>query len=106
MLPRCLANMPKPLSLLCPTFATGLVLNNQMDDFSSPGTANQYGLAPAPANYIRPGKRPLSSMSPLVVEQVPGEVGCRSKDVSCCGIIVQLAKQKNTCRCGLEAAAT
>ena len=49
---------------------SGLVLNNQMDDFSSPGAPNQYGLPPTPANYIRPGKRPLSSMSPLVVEQV------------------------------------
>jgi gamma-glutamyltranspeptidase / glutathione hydrolase / leukotriene-C4 hydrolase len=49
--------------------ATGILLNNQMDDFSTPGRPNAYGLAPAPANYVRPGKRPLSSMSPIIVEQ-------------------------------------
>jgi gamma-glutamyltranspeptidase/glutathione hydrolase/leukotriene-C4 hydrolase len=49
--------------------STGVVLNNQMDDFSSPGQPNVYGLAPSVANYIRPGKRPLSSMSPTIVLQ-------------------------------------
>lgn len=47
----------------------GIVLNNQMDDFSTPNRTNVYGLHPSPANYIRPGKRPLSSMSPIIVEQ-------------------------------------
>jgi hypothetical protein len=46
---------------------TGILWNNEMDDFSSPGRPNSYGYAPAPANYIRPGKRPLSSMSPIVL---------------------------------------
>ncbi len=47
---------------------TGVVLNNQMDDFSAqPGEPNAYGLLGAEANSIAPGKRPLSSMSPTVV---------------------------------------
>ena len=47
---------------------TGILLNNQMDDFSiQPGTANFYGLVGADANAIAPGKRPLSSMSPTIV---------------------------------------
>ena len=49
--------------------STGILLNNEMDDFSSPGQPNAYGLAPSQANFIRPGKRPLSSMSPTVVLQ-------------------------------------
>ena len=47
---------------------TGIVMNNQMDDFSiEPGTANYFGLVGAEANAIAPGKRPLSSMSPTLV---------------------------------------
>lgn len=49
--------------------STGLLLNNQMDDFSTPGRPNVYGIQPSPANFIRPGKRPFSSMSPLIAEQ-------------------------------------
>ena len=47
---------------------TGILLNNTMDDFSlSPGTANAYGLIQGRANRIEPGKRPVSSMIPIVV---------------------------------------
>jgi gamma-glutamyltranspeptidase/glutathione hydrolase len=47
---------------------TGVVLNNQMDDFSiAPGVPNAFGLIGADANAIAPGKRPLSSMSPTIV---------------------------------------
>ncbi|MFU8838033.1 MAG: gamma-glutamyltransferase [Thiohalomonadaceae bacterium] len=47
---------------------TGLLLNNEMDDFSSrPGSPNAYGLVGAEANAIAPGKRMLSSMSPSFV---------------------------------------
>ncbi len=48
---------------------TGVLLNDEMDDFSSkPGTPNAYGLVGAEANAIEPGKRPLSSMSPSFLE--------------------------------------
>ncbi|KAL3803067.1 hypothetical protein ACHAW5_009477 [Stephanodiscus triporus] len=47
--------------------STGIILNNDMDDFSTPGRANAFGLHPSPSNYAAPGKRPLSSMSPTMV---------------------------------------
>lgn len=44
---------------------TGVVLNNEMDDFAAaPGVPNAYGLVQGAANAIAPGKRMLSSMSP------------------------------------------
>jgi gamma-glutamyltranspeptidase/glutathione hydrolase len=47
---------------------TGVVMNNEMDDFSvQPGVANYFGLVGNEANAIAPGKRPLSSMTPTIV---------------------------------------
>jgi gamma-glutamyltranspeptidase/glutathione hydrolase len=47
---------------------TGIVLNNEMDDFSiAPGVPNAFGLIGAESNSVAPGKRPLSSMSPTIV---------------------------------------
>lgn len=47
---------------------TGVVMNNEMDDFSvQPGVPNAFGLVGADANAVAPGKRPLSSMSPTIV---------------------------------------
>jgi gamma-glutamyltranspeptidase/glutathione hydrolase len=47
---------------------TGVVMNNEMDDFSAqPGVANYFGLVGAEANSVEPGKRPLSSMAPTIV---------------------------------------
>lgn len=51
---------------------TGVILNNEMNDFSIPGTRNAFGFVPSPINYIRPFKRPLSSISPLIVEHANG----------------------------------
>ena len=49
---------------------TGVLLNNEMDDFTAkPGAANLFGLVQGSANAIAPGKRPLSSMSPTIVEK-------------------------------------
>jgi gamma-glutamyltranspeptidase/glutathione hydrolase len=47
---------------------TGVVLNNEMDDFSIyPGVPNAFGLVGAENNSVAPRKRPLSSMSPTIV---------------------------------------
>ena len=51
---------------------TGVILNNEMNDFSTPGSSNAFGYIPSPANYIVPGKRPLSSISPSIVEHKNG----------------------------------
>jgi gamma-glutamyltranspeptidase/glutathione hydrolase len=47
---------------------TGIILNDEMDDFAAePGVPNAFGLVGAEANSVRPGKRPLSSMTPTIV---------------------------------------
>jgi gamma-glutamyltranspeptidase/glutathione hydrolase len=47
---------------------TGIILNNELDDFSArPGAPNAFGLVGGAANAPAPGKRPLSSMSPTIV---------------------------------------
>jgi gamma-glutamyltranspeptidase/glutathione hydrolase len=49
---------------------TGFLLNNEMDDFAvKPGAANLFGLVQGTNNAIAAGKRPLSSMSPTIVEK-------------------------------------
>lgn len=51
---------------------SGVLLNNEMDDFSYNTTdSNAFGLAGSAANLARPGARPVSSMSPLIVMQGP-----------------------------------
>jgi gamma-glutamyltranspeptidase/glutathione hydrolase len=52
---------------------TGILLNNQMDDFSvKPGVPNGFQLIGGDANAIAPGKRPLSSSTPTFVEGPKG----------------------------------
>ncbi|BCG65553.1 MAG: gamma-glutamyltranspeptidase/glutathione hydrolase [Methyloprofundus sp.] len=53
---------------------TGVLLNNEMDDFvSAQNTGNGYGLVGGDANAIAPEKRMLSSMTPTFL-QVDGKV--------------------------------
>jgi gamma-glutamyltranspeptidase/glutathione hydrolase len=48
----------------------GVMLNNEMDDFTTrPGEANMFGLVQGQTNTVAPGKRPVSSMSPTLVEK-------------------------------------
>jgi len=58
-----------PFGSLITVPGTGIVLNNEMDDFSiAPDTPNSYGLVDTRgANSIKPGKRPLSSMTPTIL---------------------------------------
>ncbi|HUQ09139.1 MAG TPA: gamma-glutamyltransferase [Steroidobacteraceae bacterium] len=52
---------------------TGILLNNQMDDFSSkPGVPNGFQLIGGDANAIAAKKRPLSSSTPTFVEGPKG----------------------------------
>jgi gamma-glutamyltranspeptidase/glutathione hydrolase len=47
---------------------TGILMNNQMDDFSvQPGVPNAFGLIGNENNSIQAGKKPLSSMSPTII---------------------------------------
>ncbi|HEY0223271.1 MAG TPA: gamma-glutamyltransferase [Pseudolabrys sp.] len=47
---------------------TGVLLNNELDDFTAKsGASNAYGLVGFAANLPGPGKRPLSSMTPTIV---------------------------------------
>ena len=43
---------------------TGIIYDNEMNDFSTPGKKNAYGVEPSESNMIYPGKRPQSSTAP------------------------------------------
>lgn len=52
------------------SLATGIVLNNEMADFSVPTEISLDSLPPSPTNFISPNKRPLSSMTPIIIVKV------------------------------------
>ncbi len=54
---------------------TGVLLNNEMDDFTAkPGAPNFFGLVQGAANAIAPGKRMLSAMTPTMVLDPSGRL--------------------------------
>ncbi|KAK2968225.1 hypothetical protein RJ640_027357, partial [Escallonia rubra] len=58
--------------------STGIVINNEMGDFSTPTEVSPEGLPPAPSNFIKANKRPLSSMTPIIIlkdNQLAGVIG-------------------------------
>jgi gamma-glutamyltranspeptidase / glutathione hydrolase len=60
-------NLPFGAAFTAP--GTGVLLNNEMDDFAAAlNSSNAYGLTGSAANQIAPGKRPLSSMSPSFID--------------------------------------
>lgn len=61
------------LGAMIRSMSTGIILNSEMDDFSTPGTVNEYGVPASPANFIVPKKRPVSSMVPTIIVDKYGE---------------------------------
>ncbi|KAJ4835600.1 Gamma-glutamyltranspeptidase 3 [Turnera subulata] len=58
--------------------STGILLNDEMGDFSAPTELSPDKRPPSPANFIAPNKRPLSSMTPLIItkdNQLAGVIG-------------------------------
>ncbi|KAJ6355638.1 hypothetical protein OIU77_006094 [Salix suchowensis] len=74
--PEYYMNLDSRWRVLSPS--TGIVLNNEMGDFSAPTELTPDMLPPAPANFIEPNKRPLSSMTPIIItkdDQLAGVMG-------------------------------
>jgi len=53
---------------------TGIIYNNCMDDFSTPGQSSRFGFPPTESNFIKPNKRAVSSMTPVILTDKNGNV--------------------------------
>lgn len=51
---------------------TGVIMNNEMNDFSVPNVSNVFGYYPSPANYVKPRKRSMSSIAPIMADYANG----------------------------------
>jgi gamma-glutamyltranspeptidase/glutathione hydrolase len=71
----CAATITVNLEFGARLLAAGVVLNNELDDFTlDPSVPNAFGLLQSERNVIRPGRRPLSSMTPTIVTDDRGRV--------------------------------
>ncbi len=85
--------------------SAGFLMNNQMDDFSvKPGVPNMFGLVGGEANSVQPGKKMLSSMTPVIVEKdkslfmVAGSPGGSTIPTSVLQVIINLIDFNMTLR--------
>jgi len=83
--------------------SAGILMNNQMDDFSvKPGVPNMYGLVGGEVNSVQPGKKMLSSMTPVIVEKdnrlfmVAGSPGGSTIPTSVLQVILNVIDYKMT----------
>lgn len=53
---------------------TGILFNSGMLDFSVPDRKDIFDLPASPTNFIDPQKRPMSSMSPMILTDDAGKV--------------------------------
>ena len=90
---------------------TGILLNNEMGDFNKkPGTTNQTGDIGTPANVIAPGKRMLSSMTPVIVARngkvvlITGSPGGRTIINTSLNIVLNVTAWNMTGRQAVDAA--
>jgi len=51
---------------------SGVIMNDEMADFCLPNISNVFGYYPSPANYVRPNKRSMSSIAPIMAEFANG----------------------------------
>ena len=89
---------------------TGILMNNEMDDFAAaPGVPNLFGVMGGEANAIRPGKKPLSSMTPVVVTRggelflVAGSPGGSTIPTSVFQLMLQVTRFGQTVQQAVEA---
>ncbi len=82
---------------------TGVILNNEMDDFTSKvGAPNMFGLVQGERNTIAPGKRMLSSMTPTILTRdgrlraVLGSPGGPTITTTVAQILMQLVDHDRT----------
>lgn len=54
----------------------GLIMNNEMNDFSVPNRSNHFGYISTESSFIPPLKQPLSFMSPVMVDHIPDNSFC------------------------------
>ncbi|WVN87457.1 gamma-glutamyltransferase [Cryptococcus depauperatus CBS 7841] len=57
---------------------TGIIFNDEQDDFAIPGAPDAFGLWPSPWNYPAPGKKPLSSIAPSIILEYPSNSSASS----------------------------